>query len=241
MLSRKTQNIFVSRLCLAVSAGIASVLMAAPALAQETNANTGEAWPQAEAVPAKPTKPAAAKPNKPAAKPGETPADASSVKPAPGTTQAIISVTEPQKDAPKVTQKPGVFGDWVLQCAKGSQDCTLHQRLADNKGRKVLAFKAARTPKSTLYLEVSAPLGLSIPYGVKMILPDSTEVPMQLADCDATGCRAVMPIGDGTLTKLKTLERLGIRFQDSKSGKVLTISGSLKGFADGIAKVQGAG
>lgn len=141
------------------------------------------------------------------------------------------------------TLKDATFDDWVMKCAKladGSQHCGLIQRLADKKGRKIIEFMAARNGK-TPYLEVNAPLGLSIPYGVSLVLPDNTEVKMQLADCYAKGCRAVAPLDETTLAKLKGGERIGVRFQDSNSGKVLTVSGSLKGFANGIAKLASGG
>ena len=115
----------------------------------------------------------------------------------------------------------------------------MHQRLADQKGRKIITFRAARG-LSALFLEVSAPLGLSIPYGVALVLPDKSELRMELADCEPAGCRAVVPLEKATLAKLQVPERLGVRFQDSKSGKVVTVNGSLRGFAQGIVKVVGA-
>ena len=179
---------------------------------------------------------------KPAAD-GKAPADANKTaaesKPAakaapPATTGALPSAARPN---PQST----AYGDWVLLCSPGSgAHCALRQRLADQKGRKIVEFKAAKSAAGT-YLEVSAPLGLSIPFGVALVLPDKTEFRMELADCGLTGCRAVVPLDEKTLAKLKSAERLGVRFQDSKSGKVLTVNGSLKGFNDGIAKLPGAG
>lgn len=141
------------------------------------------------------------------------------------------------------TAQSTAFDDWVLQCtpaADGKTSCALMQRLADQKGRQIIQFTAARS-KTQAYMEVSAPLGLSIPYGVALVLPDKSEIKMQLADCLVTGCRAVVPLDEATLAKFKSAERIGVRFQDSKSGKVMTVQGSLKGFANGIAKVMAAG
>jgi len=147
--------------------------------------------------------------------------------------------TAPPPAAGNVVTQDTAFDDWLLKCAapaEGKQRCVLIQRLADAKGRKIVLFKAARAA-STPYLEVNAPLGLSIPFGIALVLPDGSALKMELADCNASGCRAVVPLSEATIAKLKSDQRLGVRFQDSKSGKVLTVNGSLKGFANGVAKL----
>lgn len=209
----------------------------------------------AVAVPAlaedKPASPAAAKKDAPKPQAAED-KHAGTGKPSPDSKKSAAESKPAEKQAPPVTTgalpnaappapPAATFGDWVLVCSPvDAKRCALRQRLADQKGRQIIAFKAAKSAAGS-YLEVSAPLGLSIPYGVALVLPDKTEFRMELADCGLTGCRAVAPLDEKTLAKLKTAERLGVRFQDSKSGKVLTVNGSLKGFADGIAKVLGAG
>ncbi len=65
-------------------------------------------------------------------------------------------------------------------------------------------------------------------------------VPLQLASCDPDGCRAVAALDDALLSRLKTTPRLAIRFQDSKSGKVLTIEASPQGLAEGAPMVLAA-
>ncbi len=60
---------------------------------------------------------------------------------------------------------------------------------------------------------------------------------LRLASCDPDGCRAVLPLEPQILEGLKAAPRLAVRFQDSKSGKILTIEGSAKGLAEGAAMV----
>ena len=69
---------------------------------------------------------------------------------------------------------------------------------------------------------------------------NETVIPLQLAACDPDGCRAVTPLEDKVATAIKAASRLAVRFQDSKTGKVLTINGSPKGFAEGSAMVTAA-
>ena len=65
-------------------------------------------------------------------------------------------------------------------------------------------------------------------------------VALQLASCDPDGCRAVAALDDNLLGTLKAAPRLAVRFQDSKSGKVLTIEASPKGLAEGAPLVLAA-
>jgi invasion protein IalB len=133
------------------------------------------------------------------------------------------------------------IGDWLLKCGSangtgtgGTSRCELHQILRDGKGRQIVAFAAMHSGKDT-FLSVTLPLGLSIPFGVTLVLRPDTAIPLHLAACTLEGCEAVAPI-DATLTgQLKTAQRLGVKFQDSKSGKVVEINGSTNGLTQGLA------
>jgi invasion protein IalB len=69
---------------------------------------------------------------------------------------------------------------------------------------------------------------------------NETVIPLQLASCDPDGCRAVTPLDEKSVAQIKAASRLAVRFQDSKTGKLLTINGSPKGFAEGSAMVSAA-
>lgn len=143
---------------------------------------------------------------------------------------------------PRTQPQSITFGDWVVECVAGNdgtQHCLLRQTLTDDQGRKIVEFIAANNGGKP-YLEVSAPLGLSIPYGITLRVPEKNEFKMQLVECAPTGCRAVVPIDDKVIAKLKAARTMEVMFQDSKSGKVLTITGSLKGFPQGIAVMLAA-
>lgn len=200
--------------------------------------------PAAKAVAPKAADAGAAKKTAPAAKSETAATPDAAKKPGWTPTSETGSVDKTTPAAPAASAITNTaFDDWVLQCAPakdGKTVCALMQRLADQQGRQIIKFTAARA-NDRAYLEVSAPLGLSIPYGVALVLPDKSEVKMQLADCLTAGCRAVVPLEQALLVKLSGAERIGVRFQDSRSGKVLTVSGSLKGFANGMAKVLEAG
>jgi invasion protein IalB len=139
---------------------------------------------------------------------------------------------------PQQNIKSEPFADWVRECRaiKDNKNvCTLRQTVRDGKKRRIIEFVAARTPK-TAFLEIKLPLGVSIPYGVTLNLADNIKLPTQLVDCNLGGCRSVIALDDKTLGQLKGAKSLGVSFQDSRSGKVITIGGSIKGFNDALAK-----
>lgn len=134
------------------------------------------------------------------------------------------------------------FADWILECAPGAQEkrqCSLRQTITDGKGRRIVQLVAARNGKTT-YLDVVVPLGIFIPYSVTLNLAENAKLAMQVVDCDKTGCRAVIPLDDKALARMKSAKSVSVTFQDSKSGKLLTVEGSLNGFAQGIAMILAA-
>ncbi len=76
--------------------------------------------------------------------------------------------------------------------------------------------------------------------GNNELVPAAGGVPLQLASCDPDGCRAVAALDEALLAKLKAAPRLAVRFQDSKSGKVLTIEASPQGLGEGAPLVLAA-
>jgi invasion protein IalB len=132
-------------------------------------------------------------------------------------------------------------GDWLLECSSDTAkpSCTLRQLVADAKKRRIIEMRATSVGV-TAFLEVIVPTGISIPYGVSVDVAEGKKLPAQLVDCSPIGCRAALPLSAENLTALKTATTLAVTFQDSKSGKVISISGSPKGFEPGIAKVIGA-
>lgn len=132
-----------------------------------------------------------------------------------------------------------MLGDWLLSCAPaaGTQsECSLKQTLRDAKSRQVVAFQLRKAGKAA-FLSVPVPLGVSIPFDVNVMLSQKLEVPLRLASCGTDGCEAVIPIDTKLTGQLKTAERLAVKFQDSKSGKVVVINGSPNGLAQGLAMV----
>jgi invasion protein IalB len=147
------------------------------------------------------------------------------------------AVAAPRRAAPTLTK----FADWVLECIPidARKQCALRQTVADAKGRRIIQI-VVRHGGRVPFLEVSVPLGISIPYGVTINLSEQSKLSTQLVDCDAAGCRSVAPLDAATLGELKDATSVSVTFQDSRSGKLLTVGGSLNGFADGVKQVLAA-
>ena len=152
----------------------------------------------------------------------------------------------PAPPQPAAVSPPGpaqsiTFADWVLSCqpAAAKQRCALIQIVRDTKNRRIIQIMAKRNGPAA-YLELTVPLGISIPYGVSLDLSDTVKLPTHLADCDPAGCRSVLALDEKTLTQIKSAKTLSVTFQDSKSGKTITISASPTGFEQGIAMVLAA-
>lgn len=154
---------------------------------------------------------------------------------------ALCTLTSTIARAERIT-----FGDWVLECkpvgeaASAHRACQLRQSLTDQKARRLLEIVALKRG-ATATLEVVAPLGLSILYGIRLQIDGlSVPQPMQLVSCEPDGCRALLPLTGPLILKLKATKRVSVSFQDAKSGKTAAIEGSVNGLAQGLAMVAAA-
>jgi invasion protein IalB len=130
---------------------------------------------------------------------------------------------------------------WFLTCSAGTEKqlCSLSQTVRDAKDRRIIQIVAKRAGPAA-YLELIVPLGIAVAYGVNLELSDTTKVQAKLVDCESDGCRAVLALDANVLPQIKAAKMLAVKFQDSKSGKIVSISGSLKGFEQGLAMVLAA-
>jgi invasion protein IalB len=165
----------------------------------------------------------------PAPLPPATPPAAASTPSSPITTGALPSAPQLQR-----TQ----LDLWMLECpaTKSATPCTLRQTVNDGKQRRIIELVATRSG-AIAYLEVAVPLGIAIPYGVALELAPGVKLGLQLVDCNPAGCRAVVRLDAGMIAKIQSAKSLSVVFQDSKSGKILSIGGSPKGFAEGMKRV----
>lgn len=139
----------------------------------------------------------------------------------------------------EAAQKKTVKTTWSQVCGKdksGADVCQISQTIVDGKKRKIARFTVAMA-KTGPFLEVSAPLRLYIPFGMQLQVDDGPQIAMQMIECAADGCRAVMPLDDDGLQRMRAGKRITLHIMDTQSGKQIAIAGSLVGFQDAFAKI----
>jgi invasion protein IalB len=239
-----------------IIAALLALGLVAPADAADSNAPG--AWdpavsntPEPERAPVKSPKATSEKPappksaNQGAASGSATPQAAPAQKQAgpvqPTNPKAVLETGAIASQGPPLKTEPtgrSVSGDWLLECATidAKRACTLRQVVSDANKRRIIELRATSVGQ-TAFLEVTVPIGISIPYGVTVDVSTSKKLAARLVDCSQTGCRAVLALDAENLAALKVATSLAVTFQDSKSGKVISISGSAKGFEPAIANV----
>ena len=102
------------------------------------------------------------------------------------------------------------IGDWTIRCLEGTEDCRMTQigkvgeedallvsiqRLADTKMQNGTEVAAA--------MQVQAPLGILIPYGVRLKIDQGETAGLNITRCLPIGCVAGAPMTDEAVALLK--------------------------------------
>lgn len=103
------------------------------------------------------------------------------------------------------------------------------QKIVDRRGRRIVAIEIINRGVQA-FAQIFVPLGIYIPAGVAVRVDDGAPIPTNVVDCDRQGCRSVVALDATAITAMRKGGRLAVVFVDSKSGKRLTVTGSLKGF-----------
>jgi len=141
-------------------------------------------------------------------------------------------------DAPKgKNESQAATKNWSKHCGKSksqkgkvAKTCAAVHVIKDKRGRKIVSFMATHL-KGKPYLEVVVPLGIFLPFGVRVQVDKKPPINAQLIDCTADGCRSFVSLNNQQIADLKSGTTLRVIFKDSKSQKALLIAGSLAGFS----------
>jgi invasion protein IalB len=157
------------------------------------------------------------------------------VKPAAGTASKAVSSAK-------------TFGDWKMECPKGT--CLLSQRvMATGKGGKqvpgIIAIGGTSTLKSkdgkavkVPYVRLISPLGAFLPKGVEYKLDEGKNGNTPFLFCEPTGCMAEMTMTPDQFEKLKNGKKLQVSYSTLDTKAPRKVSVSLNGFAQGMAALQ---
>jgi len=125
---------------------------------------------------------------------------------APAMTQ---EAAETAPEQPKLTLS-ATHGAWEVHCVEGTEDCTMRQFGDTAEGERALMVAIKRLEGVTnegkpvpAAMEVLAPLGLLIPYGIRLKVDQGEVAGIPLIRCIADRCIAQEPLSEQSVSQLK--------------------------------------
>jgi invasion protein IalB len=138
---------------------------------------------------------------------------------------------------PDAPGKPDIktVGDWQVRCISGHSPnpCDLFwQQVDPRSGQQVVAVSIAYLPSADRHLmQVSVPLGVSLPRGLTIQTDSYTSPMMHYRMCSHDGCYVQRPVDNGLIESLaKSGPDAKVNVAD-ESGKIFSLPLSLKGFS----------
>ena len=137
-------------------------------------------------------------------------------------------------------------GSWEVRCLEGTNNCALAQIGSTADGKRALLvtiqrLKGAKTQDGKAILAamtVQAPLGILIPYGIRIKIDSDQEVPLPVTRCVQNGCVSQAPMLDEAVNKMKRGANAGFSFVLQDQVKVnISLSGFTKAY-NSIEPVQ---
>lgn len=102
-------------------------------------------------------------------------------------------------------------GDWEIRCIEGSDTCAMSQigNTADGKRALLVTIQRLQGAKADngaaipAAITVQSPLGILIPYGIRVKIDAADVVPLPLSRCVQVGCIAQAPMLDEAVNRMK--------------------------------------
>ena len=148
---------------------------------------------------------------------------------------AVAVTAKPPAAPPANSAAPGKFGDWEVRCFSVSSPapCDMVQLLTQKKtGDRVMSLSIAFAPQTSRHLvQFVVPLGVSLPKGATLISGSYTSPRLFYRRCNKAGCFIEGGIEEAVIDTLGKSDGPAKMMVVSDSGKPLSISFSLRGFA----------
>ena len=136
--------------------------------------------------------------------------------------------------------------DWLVRCfpVQSPSPCDMLQELDDQRTRqRVVALSIAFYPSLNRHaLQITVPLEVSIPKGVKLQTDTYTSPMLKYRRCDRNGCYVEMAVDNGMIEQLASASGNAKVIITADNGKTYPLGFSLKGFAtahdDMVAKAK---
>ena len=138
-------------------------------------------------------------------------------------------------------------GDWEIRCIEGTDTCAMSQIGNTGDGKRALLvtiqrLAGAKTDTGVAIpgaMTVQTPLGILLPYGVRLKIDSDKVVPLPLSRCVPQGCISQAPMLDEAVGKMKKGSKAVFGFFLDKEILVnISLSGFTKAY-NNLKPVQG--
>lgn len=157
---------------------------------------------------------------------GETVVESAADQPADGNGEAA-AINEQVR--PSAIRKRAFWAHRCRGAANGGQRCHIEHAVLDPKHRQIVRFAVADVG-GVRRLVVFAPVGLKIPYGVHVRIDKLAPRQLRLETCDRQSCEAELAVDAALSRQLADGARIAVLLQDGRSGRRISVAGSLQGF-----------
>jgi invasion protein IalB len=160
-----------------------------------------------------------------------------------GVLAGILLASSPalaQQAAPAADAAPGrpdihAVDDWFVRCfpVQSPSPCDIFQEEDSQETRqRVMSLSVAYVPGLDRHaLQITVPLGMSLPKGLKIQTDSYTSPVFKYRRCDRNGCYVEMAIDNALVEALSRSGPAGKVIVVADNGKTYPIAFSLKGFA----------
>ena len=127
------------------------------------------------------------------------------------------------------------YGDWQVRCIEGTDVCAMSQTGNDPQGQPAMQVTIQRLKGATAEngvpvpatITVQAPLGILIPYSIRVKIDSADAELLPLTRCIPAGCIAQAPMTNEAINKMKAGSKAVFGFVTDRE---LLIDISLRGF-----------
>jgi invasion protein IalB len=162
--------------------------------------------------------------------------------PAVAQTNAAKGNTPPSNNPSELRE---TFESWTVRCVlkDAGRDCNMaHQQRHRETHQLVLAIELKKSANAGLGGILVLPFGLRLAKGITMQIDDSaTPLPLQFSTCMPVGCLVPLSLDKQTIATLRAGTVLKISAVPNEDNKPVTLSVSLKGFAQGLDRLTALG
>lgn len=124
---------------------------------------------------------------------------------------AVLAIGTAQVSAQTNDVLKEKHGDWEIRCIDGTDTCAMSQVGSTGDGKRALLVtiqrlqgaKADNGVAIPAAMTVQTPLGILLPYGVRLKIDSAEVVPLPLARCVPAGCISQAPMLDEAVGRMK--------------------------------------